>query len=193
MTTTIELPPETEPWQVHHKGPIPPHSVRHWVAQCVALCLPDRVYWCGGSPQERKMLLAEAARQDRPGHRAPRYVWVGPSDERAPDHQARDSACAQVRELFRGSMLGRTMYVIPFALDPMASGPDNVGVQLTDSADLVLGITAKTRTGDSLWRQLGHSESFTRRLHSMGSGNPGQSYVCQFTRQNTVWCLGCES
>lgn len=139
------------------------------------------------------MLLAEAAREGRAAHRAATYFWVGRSDCGNGNHHDANSACARVRDLFRGCMRGQTMYVIPFAIDPAASGPGNVGVQLTDSADLILRTTAKNRAGDSLWRQLRQSENFPRRLHSMGSGNPDQSYVCQFTRENTVWCLGCDS
>jgi len=65
------------------------------------------------------------------------------------------SAYAKLRDLFRGSMAGRTMYVIPFVMGPLSSPLSRVGVQLTDSIYVAVSMGIMTRMGDLAWRQLG--------------------------------------
>ena len=63
MTATLEHPVEMVPWHKAHTTAPPPVAVRRWVMQCVALCMPERVYWCDGSDEERRTLLDEAEQE----------------------------------------------------------------------------------------------------------------------------------
>ena len=100
------------------------------------------------------------------------------------------AAYAKLRELFRGCMKGRTMYVIPFVMGPIGSPLAKVGIQLTDSLYVAVNMGIMTRMGHVAWRQLGDSEEFTRCLHSVGDCNPDRRYICHFPLDNTVWSFG---
>jgi phosphoenolpyruvate carboxykinase (GTP) len=189
-------------------------SVRQWVQECVDLCQPAQVVWCDGSPSEREGLikravndgvLIELSQQKLPNcylHRSnpndvarseqctfictPGQDMAGPTNNWM-EHR---SAYAKLRDLFRGSMAGRTMYVIPFVMGPLSSPLSRVGVQLTDSIYVAVSMGIMTRMGDLAWRQLGDSDEFTRCLHSLGDVNPERRYICHFPMDNTVWSFG---
>ena len=214
MTATLEYPVEMVPWQKAHATAPPPVTVRHWVMQCVALCMPDRVHWCSGTAGERKTLLDEAEqqgvliklnRQKWPGcylHRSntndvartEQCTFIcGPSADLAgPTNNFMESKAAytKLRGLFRGCMKGRTMYVIPFVMGPIGSPLAKVGVQLTDSIYVAISMGTMTRMGDIAWEQLGDSDEFTRCLHSVGDCNPDRRYICHFPLDNTIWSVG---
>jgi phosphoenolpyruvate carboxykinase (GTP) len=188
--------------------------VQQWVDACVALCQPDRVVWCDGSPEERQALTAQGVadgtfielnQEKLPGcylHRShpndvarteqltfictPSRDMAGPTNNWMNDRQA----YAKLRGLFNGCMRGRTMYVIPFVMGPIGSPLAKVGVQLTDSIYVVVNMGLMTRMGDVAWRQLGESDEFTRCLHSLGDVNPDRRFICHYPLDNTIWSFG---
>jgi phosphoenolpyruvate carboxykinase (GTP) len=190
-----------------------PH-VREWVEECFGLCEPDRVQWCDGSPRERQQLLGqgmdqgvliELNQQKLPGcylHRS------NPNDVARTEQLtfictlSRDmvgvtnnwmetkAAYAKLRDLYRGCMRGRTMYVVPFVMGPAGSPLSRVGVQITDSIYVAISMGIMTRMGDIAWRELGESDEFTRCLHSIGDVNPDRRYICHFPLDNTIWSFG---
>jgi phosphoenolpyruvate carboxykinase (GTP) len=97
---------------------------------------------------------------------------------------------AKLRELFRGCMRGRTMYVVPFVMGPVGSPLSRVGVQITDSIYVAVSMGIMTRMGEVAWRELADSEEFTRCLHSIGDVNPERRYICHFPLDNTIWSFG---
>jgi phosphoenolpyruvate carboxykinase (GTP) len=199
--------------------PINDH-VRRWVDECVALCKPADVVWLDGSADERRRLIAqgmaegvfiELNQQKLPGcylHRSNpndvarteqlTFICTPSRDMAGPNNNWMETKAgyAKLRGLFhdcmanRGSMAGRTMYVVPFVMGPIGSPLAKVGVQLTDSVYVAVSMGVMTRMGDVAWRQLGDSDEFTRCLHSLGDVNPERRFVCHFPLDNTIWSFG---
>src|SRR5262245_11805008 len=189
-------------------------AVTTWVREMVETCQPDRIFWCDGSEAERELLIEEAVaigllirlnQEKLPGcyyHRSNpndvarveqcTYICTeskedaGPTNNWAPPKEMYQ----KLYGLFRGSMRGRTMYVIPYLMGPPGSPLAKVGIELTDSAYVVLNMRIMARVGDLAYQQLGQSDDFNRGLHSMLDVNPDRRYVCHFPQDNTVLSIG---
>ena len=190
-----------------------PH-VRGWVEETAALCTPERIFWCDGSEAEKKALTAEAVAkgilikldQTRwPGcyyHRSnpndvarveqltfictPSRQEVGATNNWA----APAAMYEKLRDLSRGAMEGRTLYVVPYLMGPPGSPLTKVGVELTDSIYVVLNMRIMTRMGNVAYQQLGESDDFNRGLHCMLDVNPERRFVCHFPQDNTIISVG---
>ncbi len=189
-------------------------AIEQWVKEVSALTTPDRVVYCDGSKQEEEQLIKEclasgeliALNQEKlPGcylHRsAPHdvartehltFISTTDPEDAGPNNNwmAREDARAKLLPLFKGSMKGRTMYVVPFLMGPPGSRFSKVGVEITDSKYVVLNMRIMTRVGQVALDHLHDPNDFTRCLHSLGDLSPDRRFIVHFPEENAVWSIG---
>jgi phosphoenolpyruvate carboxykinase (GTP) len=189
-------------------------SLLGWVAEMAKLCAPDRVYWCDGSDAEREALV-EAAVKAGEVERLHPDRWPGCLYAHSAEHDVarvenltfictrspRDAgptnnwmhpldATRKLSEIFRGSMAGRTMYVVPFIMGIPGSRFNKIGIEITDSVYVVLNMRIMTRMGRVALDELGDSPEFTRGLHGKADLSPEHRFICHFPEENTIWSCG---
>jgi phosphoenolpyruvate carboxykinase (GTP) len=198
-----------------------------WVREVAELTTPDRVVWVDGSDEEWTRLtdeLVEAGTFTRLAKK-PNSFWAASDpddvarveqrtficsvdpDDAGPTNNWMDPAemKATMTELYRGSMRGRTMYVIPFCMGPLTAEKPMLGLQLTDSAYVVVSMKIMTRMGTKALEQFvapdGTERDFVPALHSVGAPlDPGQDdvpwpcneekYISQFPETREIWSYG---
>ncbi|MDI6771722.1 MAG: phosphoenolpyruvate carboxykinase (GTP) [bacterium] len=189
-------------------------AVEKWVDEVARLCRPDRVIWHGGSEEEFERLV-DAMLRDATLHRlnpstypncylhrshpqdvartehltyvcTPRREDAGPTNNWMAPAEARD----RVGAIVKGSMRGRTMYVIPYLMGPVGSPYSRVGIMVSDSAYVTASMHIMTRAGRVALEHLRTPEDFVAGLHSLADLSPERRFILHFPLERLIWSVG---
>jgi phosphoenolpyruvate carboxykinase (GTP) len=196
-----------------------------WVREVAELTTPDRVVWCDGSATEWRRLTEELVAAGTlvrlNEERKPNSFWartdptdvarveertficsVDPQDAGPTNNWMAPAEMKRVMtDLYRGCMRGRTLYVIPFCMGPLTAEQPMFGVELTDSAYVVVSMHIMTRMGAAVLEKMGGRAPFVPCLHSVGAPlQPGEEdvpwpcnqtkYISQFPETREIWSYG---
>jgi phosphoenolpyruvate carboxykinase (GTP) len=194
-----------------------------WVTEMAELTTPDRIHWVTGTPQEHQALLDQlvAAGTFTKLDKKPNSYWCAsdPSDvarvedrtficsvdeaDAGPTNNWMDPGQMRVlmRDLYRGCMKGRTMYVIPFVMGHLEAEKPMFGVEITDSPYVTVSMNVMAKTGTKVLEKLGPDGDFVPAMHSIGAPlEPGQAdvawpcndtkYIVQFPEAREIQSFG---
>lgn len=202
-------------------------GLRAWVEETAHLCMPDRIEVVEGTPSEHDAIcrllveqgtfrkLSQAKRPNsylalsdpadtarveertficskKAADAGPTNNWVDPEEMKT-----------RLLPLFKGSMQGRTMYVVPYSMGPTGAPMSRIGVEITDSAYVVANMYLMTRTGSRILDVLGKDGGFVRCLHSCGKRaegkpdpvptwpcDPERMAIVHFPEDRAIWAYG---
>lgn len=196
-----------------------------WIADAVELFTPEKVVFADGSDEEWNRLAEELIEagtliklneEKRPNSYLARSnpsdvarvesrtficteteEGAGPTNNWAPPAAMKE----EMLEHYKGAMKGRTMYVVPFCMGPINDPEPKLGVQLTDSAYVVMSMRIMTRMGAEALAKIGDNGDFVHCFHSVGAPlEPGQEdvpwpcnetkYITQFPETREIWSYG---
>jgi phosphoenolpyruvate carboxykinase (GTP) len=189
-------------------------DVSAWVEEVARLTKPDKIHWCDGSETEYQSLTRElVARKELlplnpesyPGCYLYRsnpsdvarvehvtYVCTRQRDDAGPNNfwLAPQEAHAKMDALFAGCMKGRTLYVVPYCMGPIDSPFSRCGVEITDSAYVVLNMKLMTRMGYAALDRITRDGKFVKGLHSIGELNPERRFIMHFPEELSIKSFG---
>jgi phosphoenolpyruvate carboxykinase (GTP) len=223
MTSTTTSPLD------HQDAPTTHQGILDWVAEIAALTEPDRVHWCTGSDEEwtelTDSLVASGTftrlnpeKKPNSFHAASDPTDVARVEDRTFICSVEEKDCGPtnnwmdpeemkgvMRDLYRGCMQGRTMYVIPFVMGHLEAENPMFGVEITDSAYVVASMRVMARMGTNVLRRMEEigegGAPFVPALHSVGMPlAEGQAdvpwpcndtkYIVHFPEERAIWSYG---
>jgi phosphoenolpyruvate carboxykinase (GTP) len=201
-------------------------ALNRWIEKMITMCQPDSVHWCNGSEEEADTLFSQMVEQGmciRLNEKLRPNSYLFRSDPRDVARvESRTFICSQNRDgagptnnweeprkmrrkmkrLFKGSMRGRTMYIIPFSMGPVGGPISKIGVEVTDSPYVVVNMRIMARIGDAVLEALGKDGFFVPCLHSVGCPlepdqvdvswpcDPENTHIVHFPEERTIVSYG---
>ena len=186
-------------------------KVLKFIDESAALCQPDNIVWIDGSKEQRDALRAEAcasgeliklnedllpecflhrtAVNDVARVEDRTFICCKNKEDAGPINNWMDpkEAYKMAGDIFKGSMKGRTMYVIPYSMGIVGSELSKIGIELTDSIYVVLNMEIMTRVGTDVLEALGKDGDFVTGLHSKCQLDESRRYILHFPEDDTIW------
>ena len=199
-------------------------SVLSFVSRIAALTTPDDIVWIDGSEAQKNEIaekLVEAGTIQRVNGTKDSYyaasdpedvarvegrTYICSEDEKDAGPLNNWVAPAEMKEtlnpLFEGAMRGRTMYVIPFVMGHAEADQPMFGIEVTDSAYVVLSMLVMARSGKYALDAIDAQDAkFVECVHSVGAPlEEGQEdvawpcnttkYITHFPEERAIWSYG---
>lgn len=184
--------------------------VLDWIDAMAARTRPDQIVWITGDEAQLEQLREEACatgemtklnEEKLPGcylhrtlpHDVARvedrtFICCRKQEDAGPTNNWMDpqEMYEKLYALYEGSMVGRTMYVIPYSMGVVGSPFAKYGIELTDSIYVVLNMSIMTRVGQVVLDALGDSPDYIKGLHSKANVDPENRYIVHFPEDNTI-------
>ena len=206
-------------------SPAIPDAVRDWVNGLAELMEPESLHYCDGSPEEAQVLtrllveqgtlhaldpvlrpnsyVARSEPSDVARVEARTFICSRKEEDAGPTNNWEDpvSMRKKLQELSRGSMAGRTLYVVPFSMGPLDSPLARWGVQVTDSAYVALSLQLMVRVTPTVWNRIESGSNWVKCVHTVGvplaTGEEDTAWPCNTTKyishfpeDREIWSYG---
>jgi len=187
--------------------------VLNWIKEMAELTTPDEIIWIDGSDEQTAALREEAMASgeliklnqellpDCYLHRTAvndvarvenrTFICTTKKEDAGNinNWMAPSECYEKLGKLFKGSMKGQKMYVIPYSMGVVGSEFAKIGIELTDSIYVVLNMLIMTRAGKKVIDALGDSPDFVKGLHARADLDEENRYICHFPEDNTIWSV----
>ena len=187
--------------------------VLDWIKEMAEMTQPDQIVWIDGTEEQANELRKQACSTGEiaklndeflPGcyiHRTAvndvarvegrTFICTSKKEDAGTINNWMDpqECYATLSKLYKGSMKGRTMYVIPYSMSIVGSPFAKYGIELTDSIYVVLNMLIMTRVGTNVLEALGDSADYIKGLHSKADLDDQNRYICHFPEDNTIWSV----
>ena len=204
-------------------------SYSKWVEEVSLLTKPANIVWCDGSEAEwqrlTELLIANKTLIKLNDAKRPNSYLARSHDSDVARVEDRTFICSEdeadagptnhwmppadmkaiLNKKFDGSMRGRTMYVVPFAMGPVESPLARYGIEITDSPFVVLNMHFMNRVTSDILAKIENGSDWVPALHSVGSplideaGNSvadtpwpcnSEKYIVHFPETREIWSFG---